>query len=165
MFRFSAQTQSTDIASTERDGLNQVVKTILGKNIEGITSKNQTIFEAEVDRLDKWADDIKLSLELEIKAIDREIRQLKIDSKKSQLLADKVDFQKQIKTIEGKRNDKRRQLFEAQDQIEKEKATFSEPELVTLAKEYDPLKRDTSMLERRLGERAKKRTERSGEEK
>lgn len=42
--------------------------------------------------------------------------------------------------------------------------TFSEPELVTLAKEYDPLKRDTSLLERRLRERAKKRTERSREE-
>ena len=35
--------------------------------------------------------------------------------------------------------------------------SFSESELIILAKEYDPLKRDTSALELRLRERAKKR--------
>jgi len=37
--------------------------------------------------------------------------------------------------------------------------TFSESELITLAREYDPLKRDTSALELRLNERAKKRAQ------
>jgi hypothetical protein len=42
--------------------------------------------------------------------------------------------------------------------------TFSEPELITLAREYDPLKRDISALEKRLRERAKRRIESGGRE-
>lgn len=71
--------------------------------------------------MDNWAEDIKLSLELELKGIDREIRQAKVDGKKAQVLNDKVALQKKIKSLELKRNEKRRQLFEAQDQIELEK--------------------------------------------
>ena len=41
--------------------------------------------------------------------------------------------------------------------------TFSEPELILLAKEYDPLKRDTSLLEKRLRERAQRRADGSGQ--
>jgi len=40
--------------------------------------------------------------------------------------------------------------------------TFSEPELIVLAKEYDPLKRNIAPLEKRLHERARRRAERNG---
>ena len=83
--------------------------------------KNQEIFDAEISRLDNWAEDIRLSLELELKSIDRDIRQAKVDGQKAQILEEKVALQKKVKGLETKRNEKRRQLFEAQDQIEREK--------------------------------------------
>lgn len=121
MFRFGAQVKPTEINSADKELLDRLIKDTIGQNINEIKEKNQIIFEAEVDRLDNWAEDIKLSLELEIKGLDREIRQKKVDAKKAQLLAEKVELQKQVKALEAKRNDKRRQLFEAQDQIEREK--------------------------------------------
>ena len=121
LFRFSAQALPTDLPPLARESLQPMIDAYLLDHGKAIQAKNQTLFESEVDRLDKWAEDIKLSLELEIKAIDREVRQLKINAKKAQLLAEKVEVQKQIKALEAKRNDKRRQLYDAQDQIEREK--------------------------------------------
>jgi adenine-specific DNA-methyltransferase len=121
MFRFSADVQNVDLPKEKIAALEPLVQGNIKTTVTSIKDRNQTIFESEIDRLDKWADDIKLSLELEIKAIDREIRQAKADAKKKQLLDEKVEAQKQVKALEAKRNDKRRQLFEAQDQIETEK--------------------------------------------
>lgn len=121
MFKFSATSEAQLNNKNNQHSLDGIVSDLITENVDLIKQKNQAIFESEVERLDKWAEDIKLSLELDIKAIDREIRQKKIDSKKVQLLADKVELQKQIKNLESKRNDKRRQLFEGQDQIEREK--------------------------------------------
>jgi len=121
MFKFDATVLENSIPSVDRETLKKIIVMAIESNVVEIKQNNQAIFESEVERLDSWAEDIKLSLELEVKSIDREIRQKKIDAKKAQLLADKVDLQKQIKNLETKRNEKRRQLFEAQDQIEREK--------------------------------------------
>lgn len=121
LFRFTALTFPTQVGGTERAKLTDTLKTLVKHNESEIKATNQTIFESEIERLDKWAEDIKLSLELEIKALDREIRQKKVDVKKLQLLADKVAMQKEIKSLEARRNDRRRQLFDSQDQVEREK--------------------------------------------
>lgn len=47
----------------------------LGKTalLREINQRNLAYFELEVQKLDAWADDLKLGLEQEVKAIDREI--------------------------------------------------------------------------------------------
>ena len=40
-----------------------------------ISERNARFFEAEADKLDGWADDLKLGLEREIKEIDRQIKE------------------------------------------------------------------------------------------
>jgi hypothetical protein len=121
MFRFSAGVEKMSIPKEKTAALEPIIKNNIQKITGSIKEKNQTIFESEIDRLDKWADDIKLSLELEIKNLDREIRQSKADAKKKQFLNEKLEAQKLVKELENKRNDKRRQLFAEQDQIETEK--------------------------------------------
>lgn len=121
LFRFSSSVEPANVKEEERATLDTEVEKCLNDIVASIRSKNQEIFETEIDRLDNWAEDIKLSLELELKGIDRDIRQAKVDSNKAQILNDKVVLQKKIKSLESKRNEKRRQLFEAQDQIEREK--------------------------------------------
>jgi SNF2 family DNA or RNA helicase len=121
LFKFDAKIENGAGEASGQQTLAGLVKKSIESNVGEIKVANQTIFESEVDRLDSWAEDIKLSLELEIKSTDREIRQKKVDAKKAQLLEDKLELQKQIKNLEAKRNEKRRQLFESQDQIEREK--------------------------------------------
>lgn len=121
LFRFSASIEPANIDEQGRKALKGEIEKFSGATVGNIRKKNQEIFEAEISRLDNWADDIKLSLELELKSIDRDIRQAKADGQKAQILDEKVALQKKVKSLESRRNEKRRQIFEAQDQIEREK--------------------------------------------
>jgi adenine-specific DNA-methyltransferase len=89
--------------------------------IEAISARNSVFFDDEMEKLEKWADDLKSGLEYELKELDREIKFLKTESKKILKLDEKLKAQKDIKELEKKRNNKRRTLFEAQDEIDSRK--------------------------------------------
>ena len=83
--------------------------------------RNKDFFDTEMDKLDQWADDMKLSLDKEIKDLDAEIKLRKSEAKKMLNLEAKVKAQRAIKDLEKKRSEKRQHLFEAQDLIDERK--------------------------------------------
>lgn len=83
-----------------------------------IAERNLQIFAAEESKLDAWAEDLKVGLEREIKDLDREIRECKRASKAALTLEGKLTQQRRVKSLEAQRTQKRRSLFEAQDQID-----------------------------------------------
>ena len=87
----------------------------------GISERNARAFEAEAEKLDGWADDLKVGLEREIKELDRQIKEARRIATKALTLEEKLEGQKQIKALEAQRNDKRRTLFEAQDQVDEQR--------------------------------------------
>lgn len=87
-----------------------------------ISERNARFFETEADKLDVWADDLKVGLEREIKEVDRQIKEARRAATTALTLEEKLAGQKQIKTIEALRNTKRRSLFDAQDEVEKQRA-------------------------------------------
>jgi len=74
-----------------------------------------------MDKLDKWAEDLKNSMEIEIKELDIEIKSLKTEAKKIAKLEEKVKAQRHIKELEKKRNEKRQALYKSQDEVEHRK--------------------------------------------
>ncbi|MHA3774326.1 SNF2-related protein [Verrucomicrobiota bacterium sgz303538] len=86
-----------------------------------ISERNAAVFEAEAEKLDGWADDLKLGLEREIKELDRLIKEARRDATVALSLEEKLAGQKQIRTLEGQRNAKRKTLFEAQDQVDRQR--------------------------------------------
>ena len=84
----------------------------------GISARNAAIFEAEADKLDGWADDLKLGLEREIKDLDRQIKDARRAATVAASLEEKLAAQKTMKALEGTRNQRRRSLFDAQDAID-----------------------------------------------
>jgi adenine-specific DNA-methyltransferase len=86
-----------------------------------ISERNARFFEAEADKLDGWADDLKVGLEREIKELDRQIKEARRAATTALTLEDKLAGQKQIKALEAQRNQKRRTLFDAQDQVDKQR--------------------------------------------
>jgi len=87
----------------------------------GISERNARIFEAEIDKLEGWADDLKLGLEREIKELDRQIRDARRAATTALTLEEKLAGQKQIKALEAQRNHRRRSLFDAQDQVDRQR--------------------------------------------
>ncbi len=86
-----------------------------------ISERNVHFFEAEADKLDGWADDLKVGLEREIKELDRQIKEARRAATIALTLEEKLAGQKQIKTIEVQRNQKRRTLFDAQDHVDRQR--------------------------------------------
>jgi hypothetical protein len=83
--------------------------------------RNAQFFDEEYEKLDKWAGDMRESLEMELKELDRDIKTKKAEAKKIMNLEQKIKEQRLIKDLEKKRNDKRISLFQAQDDIDKKK--------------------------------------------
>lgn len=87
----------------------------------GLTAKNAEVFEAEADKLDGWADDLKLGLEREIKELDKQIKEARRAAVAAVSLEAKLAAQRQMKALESQRNTRRRSLFEAQDEIDRKR--------------------------------------------
>lgn len=87
----------------------------------GISERNSEFFDDEVDKLDKWAEDVKKSLEIELRRLDIDIKAMKTSAKKVLNLEEKVKLQREIKDLEKKRNDMRQKLYTAQDEVDKKK--------------------------------------------
>lgn len=122
MFSLRAETGSKCYLPQEwEERLNEELaiqqKNIIGENIE----RNQTFFDTEMDKLDQWADDMKIGLEKEIKDLDAEINLKKSEAKKISNLEEKIIAQRIIKELEKKRAQKRQTLFAAQDDIDEKK--------------------------------------------
>ena len=71
--------------------------------------------------MEGWADDLKLGLEREIKEIDRQIKEARRAATTALTLEEKLAGQKQIKALEAHRSQRRRSLFDAQDQVDKQR--------------------------------------------
>jgi adenine-specific DNA-methyltransferase len=87
--------------------------------IRQVEERNARFFDEEVLKLDLWSDDLKTGLEREIKDVDRQIREARKAASLAGTLAEKLEMQRAIKTFESTRTAKRRDLYEAQDQIDK----------------------------------------------
>ncbi len=89
--------------------------------LQTISERNGRFFEIEAEKLEGWADDLKLGLEREIKDLDRLIKEARRAATTALSLEDKLAGQKQIKTLESQRSQKRRTLFEAQDEVDRKR--------------------------------------------
>jgi len=83
-----------------------------------VGERNLQFFNTEEAKLDGWAEDLKVGLEREIKDLDREIRETKRISKSAPTLEEKLTHQRRVKALESQRTQKRRSLFEGQDEID-----------------------------------------------
>ena len=88
------------------------------KVIGNIEQRNLVLFTQESEKLDAWADDLKVGLEREIKELERAIKESRTKSKSAATLAEKLEYQKEQRALEGNRDKKRRELFERQDEIQ-----------------------------------------------
>jgi adenine-specific DNA-methyltransferase len=89
-----------------------------------ITERNGRFFAEEIEKLERWADDLKVGLEQDIKDLDTDIRTARREARLEATLEAKVAAQRRIRELEAERNRKRRSLFEAQDEVDRQKETL-----------------------------------------
>lgn len=121
LLRFPAQMQSAGLFNEGDAPLMADIEARKQQLLREINQRNLGYFEQEVEKLDAWADDLKLGLEQEIKEIDREIKEVRRTAAISPTLDEKLHWQKQQRELEGKRNKLRRELFDRQDEVESQR--------------------------------------------
>ncbi len=92
--------------------------------IEENHNRNHAFFNEEVDKLEKWSEDVRNSIKFEIKELDKEIKTRKTEARKLLSLEKKVKEQRIIKDLEKKLADKRYNQYQNEDDIEKRKDNF-----------------------------------------
>ncbi len=117
----SAGVREVDPPAQPHAVLQQEVDRMQAHIRQDISERNAAVFEQEADKLDGWADDLKVALERDIKDLDRQIKEAKRAATVALTLEEKLAGQKQIKALEAHRNAKRKSLFEAQDAIDRKR--------------------------------------------
>ena len=119
LLRLPATTQAASLFNSAGDtALLSDVEACKTKLLREINQRNLGYFEQEVQKLDAWADDLKLGLEQEIKEIDRQLKDVRSTTATAPTLEEKLSWQKRQRELEGKRGKLRRDLFSRQDEVE-----------------------------------------------
>jgi superfamily II DNA or RNA helicase len=98
--------------------LDTQLKTLQEGVLKEVGLRNNRWLDEEVAKLDRWTEDLKLGLEQEIKDLDQQIRETKRASSAAATLEDKLVHQRALKALQAARNQKRKDLFVAQDEVE-----------------------------------------------
>ncbi len=105
----------------EFDFIQEMFAHEIGENMRNDRRKLLENFDAEVEKLESWSNDRKNALEIKLKEMDKKIRELKKTSRQPHTLEEKIELQRQQKTLDTERMNMRRKLFEAQDAIDAER--------------------------------------------
>ncbi len=121
LLRIPAMIATTAIEVPKHPALQQDREQRKNKLLREINDRNLSYFDQEVQKLDGWADDLKLGLEQEIKDIDREIKEVRRTAAIAPTLDEKLHWQKRQRELETKRSKSRRELFRRQDDIDEQR--------------------------------------------
>ena len=95
--------------------------------LEEISIQDGNYFEEEADKLDKWAKDIKIGLELDLRGIDKSIDEINVKLRAKNLtLKQRLDLQEKLSQLEPERKELRMKIYEEQDKIDDERKKLIE---------------------------------------
>ncbi len=106
-----------EIAAALERRLNELQQEVFDQ----IAQRNERFFDEEDEKLERWADDLKFGLEAELKDLDAQIKQTRKEAKLAPDLQSKLALKRRVNEVEAERAKKRRELYEAQDQIDAQK--------------------------------------------
>jgi ERCC4-related helicase len=92
-------------------------KTIL----ESLTKRNADWFDIEMDKLEKWADDRRASLKVELDELDEAIKETRKAARLAPNLPDKLAKQQALRKLETKRDEAWRNYDEASKEVDRKK--------------------------------------------
>lgn len=120
----------------------KVSKTIeaeMSKILHGISERQAVWFDEEMEKLDKWADDKRTNLKMNLRDLDDELKELKKNIRQASNLPDKIALQRKAKQLETKRDEAWRDYDDGAREIERLKDDLIDRVEARLAQEVEEI--------------------------
>lgn len=98
-----------------------VVESLQKEKLAEISERNVLFFDEEMEKLEKWAEDRRVTLKTVLKEQDEQIKELKKEARRAHSLPDKLGLQKKIRDLQKKRDEAWREYDQASREIEEQK--------------------------------------------
>jgi adenine-specific DNA-methyltransferase len=122
----SGSPDSAAIEAATESALASEVTGAVSALVRQLDSENERFYEAECDKLDRWADDRKAALELRVKELDLAIREADRRKRATRVLSEKIAADQEKSRLTRQRNTARKDLYEAQDKVEQDRERLLE---------------------------------------
>jgi adenine-specific DNA-methyltransferase len=116
-----ARTTEEALGAVPEGRLTHLREQAAARGVATVEQRNARLFDEEVVRLDRWSEDLKLGLERELRELDRQLREARRAALAAAALAEKLKAQRAVRRLESDRSNKRRELYEAQDRIDRDR--------------------------------------------
>ena len=137
----SVELTDTTIPAKFIDQLEQIKSIQINETTEQAKKEALRLFDEQVEKLDTWAEDMKLGLEREIQDLSQTIRLMKNEARKADTIEARLAAQREIKSNEALLKRKRADLFAEHDRIEEQKDRLTDnlEQLLSLRSEKQSL--------------------------
>jgi superfamily II DNA or RNA helicase len=89
--------------------------------VEALTTRNARWFDTEIDKLDRWSDEWKASLKVQLAETDEALKAAKKAARLAPTLPEKLERQREARALEAKRDEAWRAFDQATRDIDKQK--------------------------------------------
>ncbi len=118
LFRCSGETEAPgSLSEANRQRLEQEAQRHMGAAISRSLEHNNRHFNEARERLEKWADDMILASEKELKDTKQQINALNRQSRLATTMEEQHAYQEKIRELEKKKRRQRQQIFDLEDEI------------------------------------------------
>lgn len=117
LFSLPATVHAAPFAPSCADTLEVLRATSQTDLLKAISARNAAFFDAEITKLDGWADDQVATAEKSLKDIKKRLRELRNDAEKATALSEQARVQSEISETERRQRKLRQEIFEVEDRI------------------------------------------------
>lgn len=101
--------------------LESILTTRRQRLLDEMTTRNSQWFDAEMDKLDHWAEDRRASLKTELNELDDALKEARKVARLAPTLPEKLECQRNVRSLESKRDEAWRNYDQATREIDRQK--------------------------------------------
>ncbi|HEY8331894.1 MAG TPA: SNF2-related protein [Pseudomonas sp.] len=120
LLRLNAQEVSTQPALQHVATLQARLDALRGECLQQANAHNERYFEEETEKLERWAEDKRIGLDIRIKQLDQEIKEARKAVRQLETLQEKMSAKKALKKLERERDNLMLDYHEEKKHIEAE---------------------------------------------
>ncbi|MDD2800234.1 MAG: SNF2-related protein [Methylococcales bacterium] len=120
LLELPVQENSPNTPLTQSAQLEEQLKALLADNVNAAEKDNEHYYDEETEKLDRWAEDRRIALDIRIKQLDQEIKEARKASRQLPTLQEKMQAKKVLKQRERERDQLMLDYHEEKKKIEAE---------------------------------------------